>query len=507
MKIIEKLEKRKEIWFIILVPFLFFLLRLPSLIEPYWYGDEGVYEIIGRALNNGRMLYSQIWDNKPPLLYLIYAIANADQFMVRFLSLVSGVVSAVLFYYLSNKLFRSYKISAIITLFYIFLFATPILEGNIANAENFMLLPIIASGFLVYRISEIKKLTHAYLALFIAGLLLGVAFLLKIVALFDFAAFFVFLTFIFLPEKPASPAGTLSAQENRQLYKKLLKKLAVYALGFLIPVVFTVLYFIIQGSVVDFIQATFFSNISYVGYKNSFIISQGFLLLKLLALFAATALVFWKRKIIPQSVMFIFIWFFFSFFNAFFSGRSWNHYLLVLLPSTVLLFGLLFERKAKKLRIFILVLLLILMYSVNVFFKLSPRTIGKALQYYQNFALFITNNRSIREYQEFFDRRVPRDYAIARFIANNTKPNDIIFIWGNNPQIYVLSNTLPPGKYTVEYHIGQSSKAIRELAYDLRRTKPKYLIILPGMSSFPFNIGTYKNKFNLEGADIYEKSY
>lgn len=501
MKIIEKLEKRKEIWFIILVPFLFFLLRLPSLIEPYWYGDEGVYEIIGRALNNGRILYSQIWDNKPPLLYLIYAIANADQFTVRFLSLVSGVVSAVLFYYLSNKLFRSYKISAIITVFYIFLFATPILEGNIANAENFMLLPIIASGLLVYRISEIKKITHAYLALFSAGLLLGIAFLLKIVAIFDFAAFFIFLTCL------SGRQAFIFGAENKRLYKDLLKKLGAYILGFLIPVVFTVLYFIIQGSVADFVQATFFSNIGYVGYKNSFIISQGFLLLKLLALFAATALVFWKRKSIPQSVMFIFIWFFFSFFNAFFSGRSWNHYLLVLLPSTVLLFGLLFEREAKKLRIVILVLLLIMMYSVNVLFKLSPRTIGKALQYYQNFALFITNNRSIREYQEFFDRRVPRDYEIARFIANNTKPNEVIFIWGNNPQIYVLSNTLPPGKYTVEYHISQSSKAIRETAYDLRRTKPRYFIILPGATNFPYNIGTYKNKFIIDGTDIYEKSF
>jgi hypothetical protein len=71
----------------------------------------------------------------------------------------------------------------------------------------------------------------------------------------------------------------------------------------------------------------------------------------------------------------------------------------------------------------------------------------------------------------------------------------------------VLSNTLPPGKYTVEYHISQSSKAIRETVYDLRRTKPRYFIILPGATNFPFNIGTYKNKFIIEGADIYEKSF
>lgn len=499
MKIIEKIEKRKEIWFLIFISFLFFLLRLPSLIEPYWYGDEGVYELVGLAVNNGRMLYSQIWDNKPPLLYLIYAIAHADQFTVRFLSLLSGLISAILFYYLSKNLFRSHKISSISTVTYVLLFATPIFEGNIANAENFMLLPIIAAGFLVSKVSEVKKITHAYIALFIAGLLLGIAFLLKIVAVFDFAAFFVFLAFFFVPEK-------ILVRGNKQLYKDLLKKLAVYTSGFLIPFVLTILYFLIQGSLADFIQAAFLSNISYVDYKNKFIISQGFLLLKLLALFAATALVFWRRKIIPKSIIFIFLWFFFSIFNAFFSGREWPHYILVLLPSTALLLGLLFERKAKKFIIVTLGLLLILMYSLNVFFKISTGTMGKTLQYYQNFALFIANKKSVREYQEYFDGRVPRDYEVARFIANITKPNDVVFIWGNTPQIYVLSNTLPPGKYTVEYHITQSSKAIAETANDLKRTKPKYLIILSENARFPFSTGTYIHKFNLEGADIYERT-
>lgn len=495
MKIIDKIEKRKEIWFLIFISFIFFLLRLPSLIEPYWYGDEGVYEIIGRALNNGRMLYSQIWDNKPPLLYFIYAIAHADQFTVRFISLLSAVVSTILFYYLSRKLFRSNKISSITTVFYVLLFATPILEGNIANAENFMLLPIIAAGLLVYKASEIKKRE-----LFTAGLLLGIAFLLKIVAMFDFLAFFVFLAFIFLPEK-------ISIQEHKKLYKELAKKLAIYTLGFLMPIILTMLYFLIQGSIVDFLQATFFSNINYIGYKNKFIISQGFLLLKLIALFTSVALVFWKRKLIPKPFMFISLWFFFSVFNAFFSGRNWNHYLLVLLPSTVLLPGLLFERKVKKLRIVILGLLVVLIYSVNVFFKMSTQTIGKTLLYYQNFALFITNNKSIRAYQEYFDKRVPRDYEVAQFIAKNTKPNDVILIWGNNPQIYVLSNTLPPGKYTVGYHISQNSKAIEETADDMRRTRPKYIIILSEMSNFPFGIGTYINRFNFEGANIYERTF
>lgn len=504
MKIIEKIERRKEIWFLVFISFFFFLLRLPSLIEPYWYGDEGVYELIGSALNNGRILYSQIWDNKPPLLYLIYAIANADQFSVRFISLLFGAASALVFYYLSEKIFRSYRLSVISTLIFILLFATPILEGNIANAENFMLLPIIAAGLLVYRAAEVKNVIHEqtkiYGGLFFAGLLLGIAFLLKIVALFDFAAFFIFLTFIFLPER-------LSIQEIKRHYKELIKKLIVYTSGFLIPIALTVLYFLSQGALADLIQATFFGNISYVGYKNNFIISQGFLLLKLFALFAAVMMVFWKRKLIPKPLVFVLLWFFFSVFNAFFSGREWTHYLLVLLPSTVLLLGFAFDQRAERIKIAILGLLLILIYSVNVVFGINIRTLGKAIQYYQNFALFITDNKSLKDYQEYFDRRVTRDYRIARFIANNTKPGDTVFIWGNNPQIYVLSKTLPPGKYTVQYHISQSSKAITETAEDIRRTKPKYLVILPVTVGFPFNIGAYINRFNLEGADIYERTF
>ncbi|MBP6098670.1 MAG: hypothetical protein KA477_01670, partial [Candidatus Levybacteria bacterium] len=55
-----------SIWYIIVF---FVILRLPSLIEPIWYADEGIYEVIAHAMHNGRVLYSEVWDNKPPLLY------------------------------------------------------------------------------------------------------------------------------------------------------------------------------------------------------------------------------------------------------------------------------------------------------------------------------------------------------------------------------------------------------------------------------------------------------
>src|SRR3990167_3716315 len=98
---IEKNFTKTDTIFLSLASVVFVILRFPSIFEPHWYGDEGIYEIIWIAINNGRVLYSEIWDNKPPLLYLIYALFNGDLFYIRFASLISGVFSIIFFFLLA----------------------------------------------------------------------------------------------------------------------------------------------------------------------------------------------------------------------------------------------------------------------------------------------------------------------------------------------------------------------------------------------------------------------
>ena len=50
-----------------------FALRYASLFEPRWYGDEGIFAAIAQNMREGRTLYSQAWDNKPPLIFFTYA--------------------------------------------------------------------------------------------------------------------------------------------------------------------------------------------------------------------------------------------------------------------------------------------------------------------------------------------------------------------------------------------------------------------------------------------------
>ncbi len=502
MKILKKLEKSKPFWFLLGICILFFLLRLPSLIEPNWYGDEGIYQVIGKAIINNRILYTQIWDNKPPLLYITYALFNGEQFQVRIFSLISGLIAVIAFFFLSKLLFKNLKSSIISTAFFAFLFATPIMEGNIANAENFMLLPIIIAGLLIYSFSQSNKyqiLNSKYSILIIAGFILGIAFLFKIVAIFDFAAFLIFLLIVNLPE-----IFSLTLSKIKSIYPPLTKLFIPFIFGFITPLAISALYFISQNAFSEFARAAFSSNVGYVGYGNKLLIPQGLLIFKLLLLISSVVLIFFKRKNLTKPMIFILLWFVFSLFNAFFSGRPYMHYTLVSLPSLCLLIGLLFDSKKSAIRTIIFIILILAIGFLNRTFKFN---INRTIRYYDNSVSFVVGAKDVNSYQNFFDRKTPRDYEIAQYIKTRTNSSDNVFIWGDSAQIYALSNKLPPGKYTVAYHITQYENALYETERALRKSNPKYVVILTESRSFPFSLPGYDNKMFFQDGIIYERSF
>ena len=502
MKTLKILERSKAFWYLLGLSLLFFILRLPSIIEPNWYGDEGIYQVIGIAINKGRLLYSQIWDNKPPLLYTTYALFNGDQFQVRLFSLLVGVLTVGAFFNLAKLLFKQLKASIISTLFFVLFFATPLLEGNIANAENFMLLPITIAGFLIYSGSQnikYKILNTKYLTQAACGILLGIAFLFKIVAVFDFFAFCVFLVVINAPDKFPQ-----SFSKIKSFLKIEIRSILPIILGFILPIVITFIYFLLTNSFPDFTRAVFSSNVGYVGWKNKFIIPQGFLIVKLILLASVALFIFLKRKYIDKASMFVVLWFSFSLFNTFFSGRPYTHYTLVLLPSFCLLIGLVIATVKSYSRN---ILLAILICSTFLTIKTFKPNLNKTIRYYENVFSFLINKKDVVSYQSFFDQKTPRDYEIASFIKTHTSGKDNIFIWGDSAQIYALSGKLPPGKYTVSYHIKQYKSGYADTQADLNLASPKYIITLPESRAFPFNLSRYSTKFVFNNTVVYERNF
>ena len=145
-------------------------LRLPSLFEPYWYGDEQIYLVIGQGIRKGLVLYRDITDypNKPPMIYLLAAVAGSV-FWFRFILLIWNLVHVAVVNLLLKKLFAGKKwLVWGGTLAFVLLTGLPILEGNIANGEIFMIMPVTLAMLLLWK--------QQYFA---AGLMFALGFLFK----------------------------------------------------------------------------------------------------------------------------------------------------------------------------------------------------------------------------------------------------------------------------------------------------------------------------------------
>jgi len=484
------LERSKMFWTIFLSSLVFFILRLPSLFEPNWYGDEGIYEVIGKAISQGRILYLQIWDNKPPLLYVTYAIFQGDQFGAKMLSLLFGLGAVITLFFLAKKLFKEIIPTVIATGIFTILLGLPFLEGNIANAENFMLFPIILAGYICFTHAE---KTAKDKPLLLAGLLLGVAFLYKIVAIFDLAAMMTFLCLYYLPEK--------NILDFKKYLSLMVVKIGLLVGGFLIPFILSCVYFLSNGGLHAYFQAIFFSTVGYVGYNNVFIIPQGLLIAKLIILAIAILALLRIKRMLHSPLLFILTWSAFSLFNSFFSQRPYTHYLLVLIPTFSLIVGSIFYHKGLQKLSFITACAVAI---IGLYF-FNHWSVTKTVGFYTNFSHFVSGKKTLQEYQNFFDRRAPVDYEISKYINTHKKAGENIYVWGNSAQLYVMTDTIPPGRFTVAYHVGGDEKNLRETKKAISVANPQFIIVQQGMTMYPFSLYNYQHAITISENIIYER--
>ena len=138
-----------------------FLLRYPSLFEPRWYGDEGIFAAVAQNIRHGQTLYSDAWDNKPPLIFYTYAGVQSSfgtgvmplHLVTTFVVLATqAVVMAI-----ALLLFDARR-SLVAGVAFAFLLGTPVIEGNLAMTETYMILPTSAAMLVfVWRSSAMKS--------------------------------------------------------------------------------------------------------------------------------------------------------------------------------------------------------------------------------------------------------------------------------------------------------------------------------------------------------------
>lgn len=435
--------------------------RIPTFFEPYFYGDEMIYLTLGNAIRKGLTLYSQIHDNKPPLLYLTAAVAG-NLFWFKAILAFWMIATIIVFWHLTKTLFKDVRAQQVSVVVFAILTTIPLFEGNIVNAELFLIGPIILGITLL-----LKKGTN--LNIFLAGIAFSVATLFKVPAAFDIPVIVLFWLI------------TLKDVKN---LPEIIKKTIILGVGFAIPIFATLIWYFFKGALPAYINAAFLQNIGYIsswsGQKQSFLLKHGPLLTRAAVVLIGLVLLKLNSKKLSTPFLISSIWLLTSLFAVTLSERPYPHYMIQAIPSISLLIGILVA--SIKFEQVLVVFPLTLAILVPVYYKFYYYPTAP---YYLRFIKFANHQISKWQYMNDFNKTTQGNYEISSSIQNRTSENDKIFVWGEDaPVVYALSRRLPPIKYVADYHITDFSSLDAE-AKNLSNKPPKLIVILPNSPKYP----------------------
>lgn len=460
---------KHEVLFFTLIGVAF--LRIPNLFEPYWYGDEGIYLVVGQGMSKGMELYAEIIDHKTPM---IYWMAQMTQTLLWFkvLLFASSLTSVTLFYFIARRFFERKWQIALVTVIFALLTTLPALEGNIANGE-ILLMPMILLAVLVFwhyfplnlKVKPIKSFyklagwTHPLLV----GMLFSLALLLKVPAGFDFGAMGVFWLML------------LPFHFKKKLWKEWLKYGVMLVVGFLVPTAFSIWYFGMRGTLGAYLDFGLLYNFRYISawgspFTNPVAMFLSTLQGRMMVLVLYLGVVFWGRKYLRTPVLYTFVWFGMTLFALLLSLRPYPHYFIQIVPPVALLIGFLVS-EAKQVKAAVIGLFA---FCFVVFSALSFQRYP-TLPYYDNFLRYIIGQKSPEAYVAWFDAKTPQTYRVAEYLRKHTHPKERIFIWGDEPMVYALAQRSPVGRFSVAFHI-ESFGAYEETLTDLEKRSPSYIV-------------------------------
>ncbi len=453
---------------VLAVLLLTFLLRLPSLFEPPWYDDEGIYAAVANSLLNGQRLYTEVLDNRPPGIYLLYAVIigvfGPNLAFIKLAAILSVIGSQLTLVRIGSNMW-SRRAGLIAALLLGVLSSLPIFEGNIANAEIFMMFPTCL-GMLLW-------IKGRY---FYSGLAFGAALSIKQIAGAEFAA--VLVTVMLFAPFWRRKAGLLLA-------------------GYSIPVLLMLAYVISTDSLGEFIYANFSYYTDYL--QRGARVHYSFGVVKVILLLSSILVMMaWARgprtdksanMVLPA------MWLVFAFFGSILTGRPYVHYLIPIFPAVSLILGWcavswqttrIASVTWRKLLATSSVLGVSMWLLLSIFVPWPRWTSpGWAFNYYANFVQHVLGVRSSAVYNDFFDKRVNRNLAVASYLSSRAKDGDSLLVWGDEPWIYVLSSLPEVARFTVAYYAYEIPGELKRVAESVAIREPTFIALVTNKPLYP----------------------
>jgi hypothetical protein len=429
-------------------------LRLPFFFRDYIDRDESTFILVAQSWVDGFLPYTQLWDLKPPLTFLFFAIIikifGKSLFVIRLIGTLT-VASTAFFTYKIGDAVSTKKVgfwSAIGCV------ALQSMFGNIQGvmSEHISLLPFCIALYLILS----RKKGGWY---FVSGLLIGVSIMSKLNMVYP--AFFLGLFLLYESIRDKS-------------LKKELPNLFLWVLGMILLILITAIPYYAAKSINVWWQSIFMASLAYSSSKiNSVFKVLPFCMILFLILFLLFRfkLVNIKTRSV-QLLLAVIIGIVVSFIQV---GKVNGHYLIQLYPFLLLLIAiglntLKFRKKFRVTQLLLFISILLPLEAYSEYVKIVKNKIEKGTFY--NGAGF----------------------TIPQFLLKNKiKTKNIFFIehhigyWvlGKNPPTKVVTH---PSNITREeffpYMENQRKTSNKELLYILNDLQPEVIVVKKNRSIF-----------------------
>lgn len=227
--------------------------------------DPSAYLTVGRGLMNGLVPYKDLFDIKGPIIFVLFGIfsflkINSNYFGIFILEIIALWISITYIYKTIFLISKSKKWSFTLTLIYPFILLNQDFFISGGEAEEFILPCLFILIFNTIKI--INKCYHATnFQYFIQGLLFSYVFWIKYTTTGAWIAFYICMFLILVINKN---------------YLELRKMILFSILGFIIPTILVLIYFIINNALGDLFWGYFGWNYIYGGSTHEGFFKQIF---------------------------------------------------------------------------------------------------------------------------------------------------------------------------------------------------------------------------------------
>lgn len=408
--------------------------RLPSLLEPQWYSDDGFFSAVAWASSKGVTLYAGIFDNSPPMIYWLYRLlflfgGRANHAVVQVAAAVAVVTATMLTLEIGRRLGMTTRQVALAALLTGLALSLPTLDGDVVNVEV-AALPFFLAALLLSRSSRAW-------GPFAAGALLAVA----------------------LATRPSYALDGLAMAVPLLTAPDRVRRFLMTAAGGASVALLVALALAIEGSLPAYLNLVLPADRAYLIWANG---GSSFPVLARLTVFGAISVAAFMRARTPAGRL-LAIWLPASLAGASLTPRGFTHYGHEAIPPLALGIAMLASAIRPRLlgsaaaAVALLIsveLLLFLPAQQNAAMEgtRAPDPFARAFPYrdlpayYGNWFLYVTGIESREHYEASFPGFV-HDSAEVRFIEAHGLDGDRVLVLGDRPWVYVRSGHLPAGRF------------------------------------------------------------